>query len=121
MTYTIVVLGKPLVQARPRIGRYGGMYDPIAKEKKALSQELLFQRVAQGKALFKGEVTVIAHFWDAPHKRGQKPDIDNFLKALFDAGNGVLWQDDSQIVECFCSIHRNCEQPRTQLTLSGED
>lgn len=26
-----------------------------------------------------------------------KPDLDNFLKAVMDAGNGILWQDDSQI------------------------
>lgn len=26
-----------------------------------------------------------------------KPDIDNFVKMLFDACNGVLWVDDSQI------------------------
>lgn len=26
-----------------------------------------------------------------------KPDIDNLLKFVMDAGNGVLWKDDSQI------------------------
>lgn len=28
-----------------------------------------------------------------------RPDIDNFCKAVFDAANEVLWEDDSQIVE----------------------
>ena len=27
-----------------------------------------------------------------------KPDIDNLIKAILDAGNGVLWHDDNQVV-----------------------
>lgn len=27
-----------------------------------------------------------------------RPDFDNYLKSICDAGNGVLWKDDSQIV-----------------------
>jgi Holliday junction resolvase RusA-like endonuclease len=28
-----------------------------------------------------------------------RPDVDNLLKAALDAGNGVLWMDDSQVSE----------------------
>ena len=28
-----------------------------------------------------------------------KGDLDNLLKAVLDAGNGILWKDDRQIVE----------------------
>ncbi len=28
-----------------------------------------------------------------------RPDVDNYTKAIFDAGNSCLWEDDSQIVE----------------------
>jgi Holliday junction resolvase RusA-like endonuclease len=27
-----------------------------------------------------------------------KPDIDNVAKAIGDAGNGIIWKDDAQIV-----------------------
>ncbi len=33
----------------------------------------------------------------------KRPDIDNLKKFLFDAMNGVLWKDDSQVVVCLSS------------------
>jgi len=30
-----------------------------------------------------------------------KPDLDNYIKAIMDAGNGILWVDDSQV----CELH----------------
>ena len=36
-------------------------------------------------------------------KRGKLPaprgDIDNYVKSVFDAFNGVVWEDDAQVVE----------------------
>lgn len=29
-----------------------------------------------------------------------KPDIDNLIKGLFDAANGIIWQDDNQVIRC---------------------
>lgn len=29
-----------------------------------------------------------------------KPDIDNLVKGLFDAANGIVWKDDNQVVRC---------------------
>ena len=34
---------------------------------------------------------------NAPIEHTIKPDIDNLLKFVMDAGNGVLWNDDRQI------------------------
>lgn len=28
-----------------------------------------------------------------------KPDIDNMIKGVFDAANGVIWKDDNQVVK----------------------
>lgn len=33
------------------------------------------------------------------HYHTSKPDIDNLVKGLFDAANGIVWKDDSQVVE----------------------
>jgi Holliday junction resolvase RusA-like endonuclease len=29
-----------------------------------------------------------------------RPDLDNYIKALLDAGTGVLWVDDGQVWAC---------------------
>jgi Holliday junction resolvase RusA-like endonuclease len=30
----------------------------------------------------------------------KKPDIDNLIKGLFDAANGIIWKDDNLVVDC---------------------
>jgi Holliday junction resolvase RusA-like endonuclease len=30
------------------------------------------------------------------------PDIDNYLKSVLDAANGILWHDDCQVVDVRC-------------------
>jgi Holliday junction resolvase RusA-like endonuclease len=43
-----------------------------------------------------------------------KPDIDNYIKAVMDAGNGILWVDDSQV----CELHsiKVYGSPRIEVT-----
>lgn len=39
-----------------------------------------------------------------------KPDLDNIVKCVFDACNGIIYADDKQIVDCKIS-KRYCEKP----------
>lgn len=50
-----------------------------------------------------------------PQKRG---DADNALKCLFDACNGLLWLDDSQIVEIHLWRKDDKANPRVELSVS---
>jgi Holliday junction resolvase RusA-like endonuclease len=46
-----------------------------------------------------------------------KPDTDNYVKLLLDAGNGYLWVDDSQIIHIDASkLYGN--PPRIELKLT---
>lgn len=45
-----------------------------------------------------------------------KPDIDNVLKAIFDSLNGILYKDDTQIVEVTASKFYS-DTPRVEVML----
>ena len=51
--------------------------------------------------------------------KSTKPDIDNLCKSVFDALNGILFVDDSQICECHASKYMASgnEQPRVIITI----
>lgn len=44
-------------------------------------------------------------------------DIDNLIKATFDAGNGVLWKDDSLIIDLVVRKVMNNDNPRTEIEI----
>lgn len=117
-TLKLTVEGKPVHQQRHRRRHRGGTYDPSAPAKKGLAMDLLHQRVTQGMGIFTGECRLEAHYYDSPHRSGQKPDIDNFLKATLDAGNGVLWEDDDQVVQIHASLHRQQHKACTYLVVT---
>jgi len=49
-----------------------------------------------------------------------KPDIDNMVKTVGDALNGILWADDKQIINITAKKFYS-ERPRTQLTINWSD
>lgn len=42
-------------------------------------------------------------------------DLDNLVKTIGDAGNGVVWRDDSQVIGLFATKLVDKERPRTEL------
>ena len=98
--------GPPVVQERARKGQYGNWFDPTAKAKEAMSWSLK----AQGAKPVKGEVGIEVVFYGA-----KKADLDNLIKALSDSGNGILWDDDKQVIHIEADVVRVSDRPRTVL------
>ena len=112
------VPGEPQGKGRARIGKIGNharMFTPA----KTVAYEgliaLAAQDVMQGRALIEGPVLIelrIFHAvpqskskkWKAEALAGlqpctKKPDVDNCLKAVCDALNGVVFKDDVQVTD----------------------
>lgn len=113
-----VVPGQPVGKGRPRAairGRHIQLYTP----EKTVSYESLVATAAhgamEGKVPMEGACSVVMDIrlmvpmsWSAKKRQqaldGQllptkKPDADNVIKAIFDALNGIVWQDDVQVVQ----------------------
>lgn len=110
---TIIVPGKPIPKARPRMGR-GNVYTPV---KTVLYERLVGLKANQamaGKKPFTGPVRLdlraqfeIPKSWPAARRTqallGElvpgRVDTDNIVKSVTDALNKIVYLDDSQIVQ----------------------
>lgn len=108
----ITLSGSPISKKRHRHfsrGSFVSTYDPQTKETGNTKREMISQA---GHNPVKNSVLVkIIFYIEAPKSHSEpkrntlmwglsktkKPDLDNLAKYYLDAGNGVLWEDDSQI------------------------
>lgn len=107
------VKGKVIPKGRPRFTKRGHTYTPA----KTRAYEKLVKQTAlmNIKEPFKEAVTVAIQIFKTPPKSWSKkkkaqalsgvllpvvkPDIDNYAKGILDALNGVVYEDDNQIIK----------------------
>ncbi len=114
----VVIPGEPVAQGRPRIYRRGAhtvAVDPKKSRTWKNAAEAIMRREID--AVYPGFADVprmiavdIMFVFPLPKSRErkrnrpsweyryQRPDLDNLVKAVLDAGNGVLWIDDGNVV-----------------------
>ena len=110
------VLGAPVGKGRPKFARRGNFvqaYTPTkTKDYEALVQEAA-TKAMRGKSPCAGSIQVNMAIYIEPPKSwskikrnsallgdikpSTKPDIDNIIKGIFDACNGIVYDDDKQI------------------------
>lgn len=101
--YEAVYRIEPVVKGRPRMGKWGAYTPKRTKDFEGALKDLMakyfFEKPLDGPIF----VSIILGL-----KKPKKPkhllplvrgDVDNFSKAVLDAGNGVLWTDDVQICQ----------------------
>jgi Holliday junction resolvase RusA-like endonuclease len=101
------ILGKP----RPRVNRNGRVWTP--DRFKAYEKKIARAYIEAGGERLSGSVSIkVRTFRSLPKSRPKrileeedifKPDIDNILKIVLDALNGVAFEDDKQVVRVLCS------------------
>lgn len=105
--------GEIKAQARPRYGRYGQIYNPSNKDKRRMA---LFVVTQVRRPLLQGRVSIRIGF----HFRHKKRiDIDNAVKILLDAIQGIVYKNDKQVYEIYAKAFENQERERTKVLISA--
>jgi Holliday junction resolvase RusA-like endonuclease len=133
----VIVYGAPVPKGRPRLSTINGQARAFTPSKTRRYEDLIrleAGRVMEGRDQLQGPswVRILAYMQTpqaiAKHKSkgpaaeaGElrpttKPDVDNFAKVI-DALNGIVWRDDSQVVELTVSKFYST-RPRLEVTAS---
>jgi Holliday junction resolvase RusA-like endonuclease len=132
------VYGEPVAQGRPRATNINGhirMYDP-KKSRDFKDYVRLVASEHRPEKLLEGPISLVVKVYKptlksfskkkkAAAEAGQlrptsKPDVSNYLKLIEDALTGVIWKDDSQIIDCSISKYYS-ETPRTEIQIKEMD
>ena len=109
--HIFTVYGSPVAQGRPRFVRRGnfvGTYDPAnSRDWKRTVQSQLLTALDDKPEIHEGALSLQLHFYlprpKSLPKRAKdhikKPDVDNLAKGVKDAMKGIVYRDDSQVVE----------------------
>lgn len=99
----MVIPIEPVAKGRPRLARGGFVYTP--KETRIFERKVSeYLRLKYWGTPLTGPVFFSINFYLTKPKSVKRkypsvrPDADNFIKALLDACNGILFKDDAQIV-----------------------
>ena len=133
--FNLVVPGKPIPKARPRMTKSGHTYT----DKKTFNHEKLIRGMAKERMAELGlepsvdnlEVHMTFYFpmptsWSKKKKRERfakphtiRPDLDNLVK-IIDSLNGVVWEDDCQVYKLFAT-KLWAVAPATHILILGEE
>lgn len=109
----VVIDGEPASKSRPRFTRTGRPYrtkeDVDAEKRTAAHLQRLFSEP------WTGNVALGCVFF-RPNK--QRIDVDNMIKHVCDAANGIAWIDDSQVTAVYGIAELDIDHPRTVIVFA---
>lgn len=117
MNIAIAIEGTPAAQKRHRHAKRGNFittYDPSSGDKRVMQRQILNSLEMQKATvpLEKDVYLELLFYFEVPKSYSKKkleelesknytytkkPDVDNLVKLVMDAANGMLWKDDSQV------------------------
>ena len=106
-----VVPGQPKPKARPRFAK-GRVYSPSWKEEKRVAGHI---RPQMGHWKICGTFVALKLVFYREDRR--KVDLDNLVKLVTDAMNGLVYVDDAQIVDIHAKKEHDSVNPRTEVEI----
>lgn len=127
---SITLSGIPRPKGRPRFGK-GRIYTPTSTKSYEAGLKLVVRRAMDGRQPLQGAlVLIVKAFLPIPKSWSKKkksmameskifptgrPDADNLLKSV-DALNGVVWEDDAQVVDARVAKFYS-QEPRLEIVV----
>lgn len=130
----LIVYGEPKAQGRPRFARRGNFVSAYDDPKSAEYKDTVYSVAVENRppeplqSALSVKITCFRSIPAAFSKRRQelaeagemypitKPDIDNYVKGIKDALKGVMWRDDSQVVN-LTAYKRYSKTPRVEISI----
>lgn len=125
MNILLTIIGNPQPQLRPRFSRRGNfvkVYDP--EKSRSWKETVKWQAIEQKATVLQGALKMNLLFCftrpkSLPKKiiaHTKKPDLDNCVKCIKDALEGVCYERDSQIME-LQAMKIYSDRPRVEIQI----
>ncbi len=112
---SFVYNGDPIAKGRARKGKNGNMYTPESTRQYEALLGTGFQSMLNGiEPNGKDKFALRCVFY---RSNRQRIDCDNLLKAVSDAATGLVWVDDSQVLEVIGRLFLNSPSPRAEIAI----
>lgn len=115
----IVIEGDVIPAARPRFSNRR-CYQPKRNQEYRQKVQTAARLAMKGAEPLTDEICAAVKIY-RKYKRSsrQSGDVDNHCKAIFDALNGVVFVDDSQICRCVVEKYQDKERPRAEIEIAN--
>lgn len=115
----IVIEGDVIPAARPRFSNRR-CYQPKRNQEYRQKVQTAARVAMKNREPLDGEICAAVKIY-RKYKRTARifGDVDNHLKAIFDALNGVAFVDDSQICRCVVEKYQDKEWPRAEIEIAN--
>lgn len=125
-----IIEGEAVPKGRPRFTRSGHTYTPKRTKdyEKLVKQSLKLQKAKLSNKpllmkvdIFKGYLKSWTIKQCEQAKTGElqpfrRPDVDNYVKAILDGADGILYKDDAQIIRLEVEKHYG-KEPRVEIQI----
>lgn len=95
----------PVAASRPRVGKWGAYYSGPYRDFREQARDKVMDILGSEFKPLQGPLAVVIELYVTRPKTTKldypKPDIDNYAKAVLDVLNGLMWEDDSQIISVY--------------------